>query len=416
MGQKYNYKKAIRLFLYGVAMLTMIILLVGILNIVFFIVGILALKNMDIDYIHGGDVIEALTLTENGYVLAEEMEQEFVEQDQWAMLLDASGQVIWSIRKPEEVQEFYTRTDIARMTRYYLKGYPVQLRVWEDQIMVVGLQKDTVWKYNLEFSISWMDFVKRIWWYYFLINIAWITVLAFFFTRRYTRKKEQARIEWIAGVSHDIRTPLSVVMGYADTLEHEEGLPEETRQQADMIRHQSMVMKELIADLNLTSQLEYSMQALRREKVRPAEIIRNIVVEFLNDSRQKQLELDVQIASDAESVCVKADRQLFMRMFRNLINNSLKHGGQNDTVRIQISMWKEKGKCRIRYADNGMGYSEEILHGLRNRKRGASGHDIHGLQIVKKIVLAHGGKIWFGNCEEGGSYCLTEFRVTKKGF
>lgn len=238
-------------------------------------------------------------------------------------------------------------------------------------------------------------------------------VLAFFFTRRYTRKREQVRIEWIAGVSHDIRTPLSVVMGYADTLEHDESLPEEIRQQAAMIRHQSVVMKELIADLNLTSQLEYSMQALRKEIVRPVEMIRNAAAEFLNDSAQKQLDIEVQMAPGAEAVYVKADRQLFMRMFRNLINNSMKHGGQNETVRIRISIWEEKGKCRIRYADNGVGYSEEVLRGLRSRKRGMSGHNIHGLQIVKKIILAHGGKVQFGNCEEGGSYCLMVLRQAK---
>ncbi len=410
MSLKYNYKKTIRLFLYGVAVLVMIILLVGVLNLVFLFVGTFAYINMDTNYIYGGTVMEALTLTENGYVLSEEMEQEFAEQNQWAMLLDETGQVIWSIRKPEELKEIYTQSDIARMTRYYLNGYPVQLRVWEDRIMVVGLQKDAVWKYNLEFPIAWMEFIKRIWWYYFLINFTWIVVLAFFFTRRYTRKREQARIEWISGVSHDIRTPLSVVMGYADTLEHDEELSAETRQQAAMIRHQSVVMKELIADLNLTSQLEYSMQTPRREKVRPAEVIRNIAAEFLNDSLPEQLEIDAQIAPGAEGVCVKADRQLFMRIFRNLINNSLKHSGQEDIVKIQISMWQEKGKCRIRYADNGVGYSEEILRGLCSRKKDTSGNAIHGLQIVKKIILAHGGKIRFGNCEEGGSYCLMEIR------
>lgn len=410
MSQKYNYKKTVRFFIYGVAVLVMIILLVGVLNLVFLLAGAYVYGNLNMDYIYGGTVMEALTLTENGYELSEEMEQEFVKQDQWAMLLDESGQVVWSIRKPEELQDSYTQADIARMTRYYLQGYPVQLRVWEDRIMVVGLQKDVVWKYNLEFPVSWMDFIKRIWWYYFLINFAWIVVLAFFFTRRYTRKREKARIEWIAGVSHDIRTPLSVVMGYADTLEHDEELPAETRQQASMIRHQSLVMKELIADLNLTSQLEYSMQTLRREKIRPVEIIRTIAAEFLNDSLPEQLEIDIQIAQGAENMCVRADRQLFRRMFRNLINNSLKHGGQNDTIRIQISMWEEKGKCRIRYADNGVGYSEEILRRLCSRKKGISGNDIHGLQIVKKIILAHGGKIRFGNCEEGGSYCLLEIR------
>lgn len=393
-------------------MFAMIILLVGVLNFVLLLVGAFVYaRGENNNYISGGEVMESLTLTENGYVLDDQMEQSFEEQNQWAMLLDENGQVIWSVRKPKEVKDTYTQSDIARMTRWYLQGYPVQLRVWDDRIMVVGLPKDTAWKYNMEFPISWMDFVKRVWMYYFLINIAWIAVLAFIFTRRFTKNRERARIEWIAGISHDIRTPLSVVLGYADTLEHDESLTEETRQQAAVIRHQSVVMKELIADLNLTSQLEYSMQALRKEKVRPAEIIRSIAAEFLNDSPEGQLEMEVQITPDAENACVMADRLLFMRVFRNLINNSIKHSGQNDTVKIQISVWKERRKCHIRLEDNGVGYSEEILYRLHSRKKDVGGQNIRGLEIVKKIILAHGGRIWFGNCEEGGSFCLIVIRL-----
>lgn len=412
MNRKYNYRKGIRLFAYGIFMFAMIILLVGVLNFVLLLVGAFVYAHGGNDnYISGGEVMKSLTLTENGYMLDEQMERCFEEQDQWAMLLDENGQVIWSVRKPKEVKDTYTQSDIARMTRWYLQGYPVQLRVWDDRIMVVGLPKDTAWKYNIEFPISWMDFVKRVWMYYFLINIAWIAVLAFIFTRHFTKNRERARIEWIAGISHDIRTPLSVVLGYADTLEHDERLTEETRQQAAVIRHQSVVMKELIADLNLTSQLEYSMQALRKEKIRPAEIIRSIAAEFLNDSPEGQLEMEVQIAPDVENACVMADRLLFMRVFRNLINNSIKHSGQNDTVKIQIAVWKERRKCHIRLKDNGVGYSEEILYRLRSRKKDVGGQNIRGLEIVKKIILAHGGRIWFGNCEEGGSFCLMVIRL-----
>ena len=284
------------------------------------------------------------------------------------------------------------------------------MRAWDDRIMVVGMQKETMWKYNIEFSISWMDFLKRTILACLFINFIWIVALAFLFTKRFTRNRERARIEWIAGISHDIRTPLSVVMGYADTLEHSEGLAEEARQQAAVIRHQSMVMKELIADLNLTSQLEYSMQALRKEKVRPAEIIRGVAVSFLNDSMPGELGIDVQIAPSAEQLCVNADRQLFVRVFRNLINNSVKHSGKSGSVEIRISMWQEKKKCDIRLEDNGVGYSEEVLRRLRSRKKDSPGENIRGLEIVKKIILAHGGKIRFGNGEEGGGYCMIALR------
>ena len=353
--------------------------------------------------------MEALTPTESGYELDGEMAEEFERQDQWAMLLDQTGQVIWSIRKPEELEDQYTQSDIARMSKWYLKGYPVQMRAWDDRIMIVGMQKEMMWKYNIEFSISWMDFVKRTFWVFFFINFVWIVVLAFIFTRRFTKKRERARIEWIAGISHDIRTPLSMVMGYSDTLEHAEELPEEARQQAAVIRHQSVVMKELISDLNLTSQLEYSMQTLRKEETRPAEIVRAVAVSFLNDAMPGMLEIEMEIDESGEQMMIKADRQLLVRAFRNLINNSVKHGGQADTVKIKISLWEEKRKCYIRFQDNGVGYSEEVLRRLQGRKKEGDAENIRGLEIVRKIILAHGGKIGFGNCEEGGGYCVVLF-------
>lgn len=408
----YNYRKMARLFRYGVSAVLGVAVLTCVLNIVFLISAALVYANTDSHYIGGGEVMEALTLTQNGYELDREMKQEFERKDQWAMLLDEDGRVIWSIRKPEELADEYSRSEIARMCKWYLKGYPVQMRAWDDRIMIVGMQKETMWKYTLEFTLSWMDFVRRTILAYFFINFTWIVALAFLFTRRFTRNRERARIEWIAGISHDIRTPLSVVMGYADTLEHSEKLPEEARQQAAVIRHQSVVMKELIADLNLTSQLEYSMQALRKEKVRPAEIVRSVAVSFLNDSVPGQLEIDMQIEPDAEQLCVKADRQLFVRVFHNLINNSMKHSGTSEPVKIQIAVWQNRKKCCIRLEDNGMGYSEDVLRRLRSKRKDSPGENIRGLEIVKKIILAHGGEIVFGNGDIGGGYCL----MTLRGF
>lgn len=406
----YNYKKVVRLFFYGVMAVLGVAALTSILNLIFLISAAVVYVNTDARYIGGADVMEALTLTENGYTLSEEMKEEFEREDQWAMLLDEDGQVVWSIRKPAELGDEYSRSEIARMSKWYLEGYPVRMRVWDDRIMIVGMQKDVMWKYTMEFTISWMDFLKQTILIFFFINFTWIVALAFVFTRKFVKKRERARIEWIAGISHDIRTPLSMVMGYSDTLEHDENLPEEARQQAAVIRHQSIVMKDLISDLNLTSQLEYSMQTLRKEKVRLAEIIRGVAVSFLNDSIPGLLEIDVEIDEKGEQTTVKADRQLLTRVFRNLINNSVKHGGQTEVVKIKISLREEKRKCCIRFQDNGMGYSEEILRRLRGRKKDNAAENIRGLEIVRKIILAHGGKIWFGNCEEGGSYCVMVLR------
>lgn len=391
--------------MYGIFMTVGIILLVVVLNLVFFIMSLSAYMERDVERIGGGEIREALLLTEEGYTLADGMAQRLTEKEQWAMLLDGEGRELWSYRKPAELADSYSRADIARMTRWYLNGYPVWLRVWEDEIMVVGTEKDTVWKYPVDFSISWMNYVKRVGLYFFLINFAWIVLLAAFFTGRFLKNRERARIEWIAGISHDIRTPLSMVMGYADDLEQNGALSEEARQQAAVIRHQSVVMKELVEDLNLTSQLEYSMQPLRRERLRPAQAVRSVAADFLNDDSVGNLQIEAEIDGKAEQTMLLADGQLLLRAFRNLILNSIKHGGRSEAVKIRIRMREERRCLLIRFEDNGVGYSEEILRRLRDKKRRDTGANIRGLEIVKKIVLAHGGRVRFGNREEGGSFC-----------
>lgn len=401
----YRSGKLVRTFLYGIFMTLGITLFVGILNLAILLVGLSVYGNKDVVRLDGGEIRAALSVTEEGYVLADEMARRLAEEDQWAMLLDGEGRELWSYRKPAELADSYSRADIARMTRWYLKGYPVWLRVWDDEIMVVGMEKDTVWKYPVEFSIPWIDFIKQVGLYFLMLNFVGIVLLSAFFTRRFMRNRERARIEWIAGISHDIRTPLSMVMGYADTLERNGALSEEARQQAAVIRNQSVVMKELVEDLNLTSQLEYSMQPPRMERIRPAQAIRSVAAAFLNDDAEGSLQIEVEIGGKAEQLTMRADEQLLLRAFRNLIVNSIKHGGQSEVVEIQIRMWEARRRFLIRFEDNGVGYSEESLRRLQNRKKKEANPNIRGLEIVKKIVLAHGGRVRFGNRKEGGSFC-----------
>ena len=96
------------------------------------------------------------------------------------------------------------------------------------------------------------------------------------------RKKDAARANWIAGVSHDIRTPLSMVMGYAAQLEDSEYLREEDRKKASAIVRQSRRIKNLINDLNLASKMEYNMQPVVREEINAVALVRQAAVDFIN--------------------------------------------------------------------------------------------------------------------------------------
>lgn len=403
-------RKPVRILAYSILTFMATAWLTLLVNIVLFILLLMRYYENRTDYIEGGAVREELEWTGHGYELNGGMQRKLDALGQWAMLLDETGKVVWSHAKPEEIRDSYTMSDVARMSKWYLEGYPVYLRVWEDEIMVTGIPKNSVWKYNMEFPMSWMDYVKRVWYWILLFDFLWILILAAVFTRRWGRSREAARIEWIAGISHDIRTPLAVVLGYADALEGSPHLRQEERQQAAVIRHQSLVMKELIEDLNLTSRLEYSMQALRKEPLHPAAILREAAAAFLDDAGEETLEVEMDIDRQAEGVVLAADRRLMIRAFRNLFSNSLRHSEQGKTV-IRIRLQKERRLCRILFSDNGVGYSEEMLLKLNDRKRKQPSQNIRGLGIVCKIVRAHGGKIFFGNGAEGGSFCEMKFRT-----
>lgn len=397
-------RRSIRILSYSIFTFVMIAWLTLIVNLLFLYVLLWRYQQYFPKYIKGEEVMEELTLTDRGYELSDGMQKNLEEKKQWAMLLDETGTVIWSYAKPKELDDSYTMSDIARMTRWYLKDYPVYLRTWEDRIMVVGVPRNSMWKYNIQFPRPWIDYVKGVWYWMILFDFLWILLLAVIFTRRWWAGREEARIEWIAGISHDIRTPLAIVLGYADALESSGCLAEEERQQAAVIKHQSLVMKELIEDLNLTSRLEYSMQTLRREPVRPAAVLREAAAAFLNDAEEGTLEIEMNIDRQAEEIVLMADKKLLVRALRNLIHNSLRHSEKECTL-IRLDMHKERRWCRILFSDNGIGYSKELLRLLNVRKRKQPEQNIRGLGIVCKIVQAHGGRIYFGNRPEGGSFC-----------
>ena len=169
---------------------------------------------------------DALTWNGTAYTFAGE---DLLEPDRWMMLLDETGQAVWSFRKPDDVPERYTVSDVASFTRWYLNDYPVQCWVREDGLLVVGSPKGSVWKHDM--AMDTHTLLQTPVWFAggFLLTLGSVLGLAWLVLRRWFRQEQQvrdaARSNWINGVSHDIRTPLSVVMGYAAQLEDAADLP-----------------------------------------------------------------------------------------------------------------------------------------------------------------------------------------------
>ncbi len=127
---------------------------------------------------------------------------------------------------------------------------------------------------------------------------------------RQLRKRETARANWIAGVSHDIRTPLSMVMGYAGQLENDMQLSEDNRKKAVVIVQQSKRMRNLINDLNLASKLEYNMQPINPERQNLIAVIRQVIVDFINMNIDEKYTIEWKTDETLTSCASNVDKRL----------------------------------------------------------------------------------------------------------
>ena len=368
------------------------------------------------------------------------------EHDAWAMLLNESGAVVWEQGLPEELPRSYTSAEVASFSRWYLQDYPVKVWGREDgTLMVVGFQPDTLVKYyfSMETPSLMMFLVGPI--AAFVFNLLLMVFLMLRNTRRvekamspilrsiqdlsrgsyqpldergelaeisaglnragdYLMQKDNTRVEWIRGVSHDIRTPLSMVLGYASELEDDGTLPTEARQQAGMIRRQGERLKSLVDDLNLTTKLEYALQPIRREAVDLVEIGRQAVSEVLNSGLPERYEITFSETHPDRTARIEGDAALLRRMLDNLIRNSIVHNPQG--CHISVAVGAEEGRCTCTVTDDGVGIDAARLEALNRAADVAStqgGEHGLGLKLVRQIAAAHGGTVQF---RQGASHGL----------
>ena len=404
------------------------------------------------------DIADGLTVNNGTYKLSASAESALHSHFQWGMLLDDSGRVIWEENLPADLPRSYTVPETASLTRWYLKDYPTFVWRHPNGLLVLGAPKSSQWKAQIVLPESVME-QSPVWIFVaIIINAAAALVLALFAGLRLYRslkpvvhgignladgetvdlqekgifsdllallnqtsaklaaqdealsKRDAARTAWIAGVSHDIRTPLSLVMGYTSELEEAKELPEPMREKAGVARAQSEKIRALVSDLNLASKLEYGMQPLRKAPVYPAELLRNCTAEFLNAGLEARCSLRLSIAPEAQKTKLSGDAELLHRAFSNLIRNSIGHNPDGCTV--SVSLESDANLCVFRVADDGAGFSADVLKLLCSEEPSEELHS-HGLGliIVRQIVRLHGGTVRFSNLAGRGCECVIQLPV-----
>ena len=338
------------------------------------------------------EISNALIWDGESYVLTEES---LLEQNHWAMLIGESGQVVWSLYKPDEIPDQYTLSDVASFTRWYLHDYPVRCWVREDGLLVVGAPKGSVWKYDIAMQTQVL-FRTPVWFLsLFLLSLVGVLGLSCLTVRRWFRQTQQirdtARSNWINGVSHDIRTPLSVVMGYAAQMELAPDLSPIYQKQASAIRSQSQVIRDLVNDLNLTMRLDCEMQPLRKENLQPTAFLRQVVADFLNGGMADGFDFSIDLPS-SPLPDIKADPFLLRRAVNNLLINCVRHNAPGCT----ISLGAEAERNQLLFWIEG-GATTQTIPSPSPRQLEPDGGAAHGtgLNLVVQIVAAHGGTVQF---------------------
>lgn len=339
------------------------------------------------------DIDAALVHTADGYQFSA---PELLDgKDQWAMLIDPDGDVIWSHAKPADVPEHYTQRDVAAFTRWFLEDYPVRTRIRDDGLLVIGAPKYSLQRYTLEIPTASLG--PTLFWFggLFLVMLACVLGVSALLLRRWFRKDQAridaARAEWVNGVSHDIRTPLALVMGTAAQMETDPSLSDDSRQKATLIRRQSQTIRDLVGDLNLTMRLSSSMQPLRRETVQPAALLRQSLADFLNSGQADGYPIDIDLP-ETPLPPLDADPQLLRRALTNLLNNCVRHNPPGCAIRAGAFA---RDRHVVLFVESDAPASAATIG--QSPGVAADGLAAHGtgLALVQKIAQAHGGQARF---------------------
>jgi PAS domain S-box-containing protein len=220
------------------------------------------------------------------------------------------------------------------------------------------------------------------------------------------REAEEIKSTFISIISHELKTPVSLIKGYAGTLRREDANWDEAtlQQSLAVIEEESDRLNDLIDNLLEASRLQAGGLELSVEEIRLDHLVQRVVEKFRPQTREHLLVADF----PPDFPTVRADYDRLEQVLSNLISNAVKYSSQGGTIRVQG--WQEGDWVCVAVSDEGIGITkrdqarifdrffraEEVM---TSKTKGAG----LGLYLVRAIIAAHGGRIWVQSEKGHGS-------------
>jgi len=218
----------------------------------------------------------------------------------------------------------------------------------------------------------------------------------------------KARRQMTADIAHDLRSPLSVITGYAEAL-NDKKLPG-NQEVYNILLQEARHLDRLVDDLRLLSLADTGELPLVLQATQPKALLERVVSRHIVASRQRQVELVVRLGEDCPQVNVDVERM--SQVLDNLIVNAFRYTPQGGKVTMEAVA--THGEVQMRVKDTGSGISPEDLPHIFDRfyrgdkSRPHNGESGLGLAIAKSIVEAHGGEIHADSkLGEGAEFTIT---------
>ncbi|MDR3705021.1 MAG: ATP-binding protein [Paludibacteraceae bacterium] len=219
-------------------------------------------------------------------------------------------------------------------------------------------------------------------------------------------QENQLKRQLTQNVSHELKTPVSSIQGYMETIiNNPEMDPERLKFFIERCFVQATRLTQLLQDISLLNKIDEADSLFERELIHVNEVITDVLKDVSLQIEEKKVVVD---RSTQTVMVIKGNRSLLYSIFRNLVDNSLAYAGTGFTLGIHCYR-EDENYFYFSCYDTGAGVSEEHLSRLferfyrvdtgRSRKMGGTGL---GLAIVKNAVLFHHGKITARNRAEGG--------------